>query len=122
MPREPASTAPYTSARSNSPHPTNTRTSTKPSSCLQSLRQPPAPQLSKPQAHPVQIEIDHRSREQRQNLTQNQPTDNCHTQRLPQLRTHTRADRQGYAAQQRRHRGHHDRPEPQQTSLKDRLL
>src|SRR6266851_1180530 len=70
---------------------------------------------------PIEEQINHRRRKQRQHLRHNQPAHNRDAQRPSQLASRARAQRQWETTQQRRHRRHHDRPEPQQTSLIDRL-
>jgi hypothetical protein len=69
-----------------------------------------------------EIEIDHRRREQRQRLADDQAADHGIAERLAQLRAGAGAEHQRHAAEQRRHRRHHDRAEAQQAGLADRLL
>src|SRR5471032_712274 len=71
-----------------------------------------------PQA--VHGEEDHRRGKQRQQLAEQQPADNRDAQRMAQLRTNPRTERQRHRAKQRRHAGHQDRPEPQLRRLADR--
>ena len=64
----------------------------------------------------VEEDVDHRRGVQRQHLAEDQAADHRDAQRLAQLRADARAERQRNAAEQRRHGGHHDRPEAQQAT------
>ena len=75
-----------------------------------------------PEPEPIQIQIDDRRRVQRQHLADHQAADDGDAERSAQLRAGAAAERQRQRAQQRRHRGHHDRPEAQQAGLVDRLV
>ena len=68
----------------------------------------------------VEIEIDHRRREQGQRLADEQAADHRVAERLADFRAGACAQHQRHAAQHRRHRRHHDRPEAQQRGLADR--
>ena len=75
-----------------------------------------------PQAEFVQIQVDDRRREQRQRLAHDQAAHHGVAERLAQLRTRAAAERQRQRAEQRRHGGHHDRPEAQQAGLADGVV
>src|SRR6516225_5742637 len=70
----------------------------------------------------VKVDVDDRSREQRQKLRENQPADDRVTKRLTDLRSGSGTEHQRHAAKQCRHCGHQNGTEPQQTSLINRLL
>ena len=73
----------------------------------------------KAQGQAIKPEINDRGRVERQQLAQEEPADHGDPQGPAQFRTHAGAQRQGHAAQQRRHGGHHDGPEAQQAGLID---
>ncbi len=96
------------------------------------MRPPAAPSAAPPQPRQLcdagrtaapggRKEVDDRRRVQRQDLAEDQPADHGDAQRPAQFRPDAGAQRQRDAAEQRRHGGHHDRPEPQQAGLVDRL-
>ena len=74
----------------------------------------PAPRRSK-------AEIDHRRREQRQHLADEQAADDGDAERMAQLGAGAGAEHQRQRAEERRQRRHQDRPEAQQAGLVDRL-
>ncbi len=74
-----------------------------------------------PPGEPIEGEIDHRRRVQRQELTEDQPADDGDAERTAQLRSGAGAERQRHAAEQRRHRRHDDGTETQQRRLEDRV-
>ena len=85
---------------------------------------PPPTGLRRPasgEAHrqPVEVEIDHRRGEQRQHLADDQAADDGEAERLAQLGAGALAQHQRQRAEDRRHGGHHDRPEAQQARLVD---
>src|ERR1700680_449886 len=57
----------------------------------------------------------------RQRLAENKAADHGIAERLAQFRAGTRSEHQRHPAEQRRHRRHHNRSEPQQTCLADRV-
>src|SRR6266566_4588987 len=65
----------------------------------------------------VKSEIDDGSGIEGQQLAQQQTAHDGDSQRLPQLRSRSCPEGQRQPAQQRRHRGHHDRSESQETRL-----
>ena len=74
-----------------------------------------------PRSQAVEHQIDHRRGEQRQHLADDQAADDGDAQRPAQFRAGAVAQHQRQRAEQRRHRGHQDRPEAQQAGLMDRL-
>jgi hypothetical protein len=68
---------------------------------------------------PVEGQIHHGRRVERQELREEQPTDDRDPQRPPQLRAGAGAQRQRQTTEKRRQRGHQDRSEAQQTRLVD---
>src|ERR1035437_6310129 len=81
-----------------------------------------ATQPGDPGRGPSEIQIDHRRREQRQHLADQQSTNDADAQRFSQLGAHAAAKGQRNGAQQRGHGGHHDRTEAQQARLVDGFL
>src|SRR5438132_13655485 len=69
----------------------------------------------------IECEVDHRCRIQRQELAENEATDNGNTERPAQLRAGSSTECERYAGEESGHRCHHDRPESQQRGLIDRL-
>src|SRR5689334_19857332 len=67
------------------------------------------------------IGVNHGSQIQRHGLRENEAADYRHTERAPRLATSAPAECDGYRAQQRRHGGHHDRTETNQTALVNRV-
>ena len=67
----------------------------------------------------IEIQIDHRCGVEGQDLAQEQSSDDGDAERLAELAAFAHADDQRDRAEQRRHGGHHDRPEAQQASLVD---
>ena len=74
-----------------------------------------------PQRQPVEVQIDHRRGEQRQQLAEHQSADDGDAERLAEFGAGAGAQHQRQRAEDRRHGGHQDRPEPQQAGLIDRL-
>ena len=72
-------------------------------------------------AEPVEEQIDHRRREQGQQLADDQPADDRDAERMAQLRAGAGAEHQRQRAEERRHGRHQDRPEAQQAGLIDRF-
>src|SRR5439155_7679186 len=72
-------------------------------------------------AEAVEIEVDDRRREQRQQLAQNETADDRDAKRMAQFRSGAGPEHQRQGAEHRRHRRHHDRAETQQRCLIDRL-
>ena len=70
----------------------------------------------------VEIEIDHRRGEQRQHLADHEPADHGIAERLADFGAGAGAEHQRHAAEQCRHRRHHDRAEAQDRGLADRFL
>ena len=75
-----------------------------------------------PEAEAVEIEIDDRRGEEREHLADDQAADDGDAERAAQFGAGAGAERQGQAAEQRRHGGHHDGAEAQQAGLVDRVL
>jgi methyl acetate hydrolase len=69
----------------------------------------------------IEIEIDHRRRVEREQLAERQAAHHGVAERLAQFRAGAGAEHQRHAAEQRRRRGHQDRPEPQQAGFADRI-
>src|SRR5260370_10058628 len=70
----------------------------------------------------LEIDVDHRRDEQRQQLRHEEPADHGEAQGAAQLGAGAEADGDRQAAHDRRHGGHHDRPEAQQARLVGRLF
>src|SRR5215470_1787953 len=70
----------------------------------------------------VEVEIDHRSDVQRQQLGYEKAADYRNAKRLPQFGTGAGAERDRQRAEDRREARHHDGPEPQQAGLPYRFL
>src|SRR5262249_4694415 len=77
--------------------------------------------FGEPRAEPVEVEINYGRCVKRQDLREHQTADDGVAQRLTELRTCAGADHQRHAAEQRGHRRHQDRPEPQRARLVDRI-
>jgi hypothetical protein len=76
--------------------------------------------LARPAHHQtIQVQVDHRCREQCQHLAQNQAPDHRVAERLAQLRAGAVAEHQRQRTEDRRRGGHHDGPEAQQAGLAD---
>ena len=78
--------------------------------------------LLDPAVEPVEREIDHRRRVERQQLAQQQAADDGNAERKAQLGAGAAFDRQRQRAEQRGQRRHHDRAEAQQAGLHDRVV
>src|ERR1700732_2289492 len=78
--------------------------------------------LLKSVRQPVKPQINHWSCVEREQLAQNQSTDDGDAERPPQLRSSPWQQSERQTAEQRRHRRHHDRTEAQQAGLKYRFL
>src|SRR6185312_16540940 len=70
---------------------------------------------------PVEREIDHRRRIEREQLAHEKAPDDTHPERMAQLRARAGTEHQRQCAENRRHRRHEDRPKAQQARLMDRL-
>src|ERR1700736_6292071 len=70
---------------------------------------------------PIERQINDRRGVQRQQLTQNQATDNGDSQGAAQFSSHARPQSQRQSRQQRRHGGHHDRAKTQQARFVNRV-
>src|SRR6202165_1296008 len=75
-----------------------------------------------PGLQPVEIDVDNRRRIEGENLRQSEATADGVTERLANLRANARTDHHRHATEQRRHRGHQDRPEAQNAGLVDRFF
>ena len=73
-------------------------------------------------AKSIHIQINDRRSKKCQHLAHQQSTDDTYPQRTPELRAHTGAKREGYPAEQCRHRCHHDRSKTEQARLINRVL
>ena len=69
----------------------------------------------------VEIKVDDRRGEQREHLADDQAADNGDAERLAQFGAGSGTEHQRHGAEDRGHRGHHDRPEAQQAGLVDRV-
>src|SRR5689334_11476169 len=76
---------------------------------------------SKTFSHPVEEDVDHRSRIERQDLAEKQTAHHRNSQRPPEFRTDTRTEREGYTRKERRQSCHQDGTETQERSFVDRL-
>ncbi len=72
-----------------------------------------------PQAEAVHIEVNDRCCVESQRLTDDEAADDRDTERTAKLGARAGAERQRQTAEQRRHGGHHDGAEAQQTGLED---
>src|SRR4051794_25184793 len=72
-------------------------------------------------AEPGKRKVDHRGGEERQHLADDEPADDGDAERVAQLRAGAGAEHQRQRAEQRRRRGHQDRPQAQETGLVDGL-
>jgi hypothetical protein len=70
----------------------------------------------------TEIDIDHRRREQRQGLADDQAADHGVAERLPNLGAGAGSQHERHAAEDGRHRGHHDRTEAQQRRAANGVL
>src|SRR5215469_10909862 len=73
------------------------------------------------QAEAIDIEVDYWCRVKGQHLANDQPADDRNAERPTQFGTLAKADRERQRAEHRRHRRHHDWPEPFEAGLIDRL-
>ena len=69
---------------------------------------------------PIKQEIDHGRRIKRQDLRDDQPTDDGDPKRAPQCRTRAAGNGKRYGTQNRRQTGHEDRAETLEASVEDR--
>src|SRR5579864_1135648 len=69
----------------------------------------------------VEVEVDHRRGEKRQQLAEQQSANNGNAQRMTQFRSCASAEGQRHAAEHGRHSGHQDGPETEKTRLIDRF-
>src|SRR5580704_10395608 len=76
---------------------------------------------AQPGLEAIEVKINHRRREQCQELAQRQSADHGVAERVTQFRSRSGAEHQRQAAQQRRHGRHGDRTETQQARLPYRL-
>src|SRR6516225_9933283 len=76
---------------------------------------------AQPRLDALHREIDDRRGVKREQLAQQQSADDGDAERIAQLRAGALLERERNSTEQRRQRGHHDRPEPQQRRLHDRL-
>ena len=70
----------------------------------------------------IEVQVDHRCRIQGEHLAHDQAADDRDAERTPELRPVAAPEGEGQGAEQRGHRGHHDRPEAQNARLEDRFL
>ena len=70
----------------------------------------------------IEVEIDDRRRIKREKLRYEQAADDGIAERLANLRADAGAQHHRHAAEQRRHRGHQDRPEAHHAGPVDRFL
>src|SRR5512143_2511105 len=89
---------------------------------MTSPRLPLSPHAFKPDPEPVEVKIYHGRRIERQHLAKDQSTHNGDAEGTPELGPYPMADCQREGAQKSSHGRHHDRSEPQETCLEDRLL
>src|SRR2546427_9939801 len=69
----------------------------------------------------IEREINHRRCEKREDLAEDEAADDRDSERAPQFETGSGTERERYTGKERRHRGHHDRPETEQARLIDRI-
>ena len=79
------------------------------------------PAAGQPHRQAIEIEVDDRRREQREHLADDQAADDGDAERLAQFGAGAGTEHQRQRAEDRGHRGHHDRPEAQQAGLVDRV-
>jgi len=70
----------------------------------------------------IEQQIHHRRGVERQQLRHRETPDDGHAERAAQVGAGAGSDQQGHRSEQRRHRGHDDRPEALETGLVNRLL
>src|SRR6266403_1026488 len=70
-----------------------------------------------PSLNAIHVNVNDRRRKKGEHLAQDESADNGDTQRTTKFRADTGAKSKGKRTQERRHGGHHDGPEAQQTSL-----
>src|SRR5690349_3333584 len=75
-----------------------------------------------PGLQPLEVQVDHRRDVQREELRKHQAADHRQAERHARGAAGAEADGDRQAAHERRHGGHHDRPEAGQPGLVDRLL
>src|SRR3984957_9013727 len=75
----------------------------------------------KGRAEAVDRQVNDRRRVERQELTEQQSADDADAERPAQLRSGSLPEHQRQRGEQRRHRRHQDRPEPQETRLMNRF-
>src|SRR5208282_5471801 len=80
------------------------------------------PVASESPGEPIKRQIHNRRGVKCEHLTDQQAADDADAERLAQFRTRTRSQRERQAAQQGRHRRHHDRAKPQQACLINRIF
>src|SRR5712672_2241791 len=71
----------------------------------------------RPSLNAIHVNVNDRRRKEGEHLAQDESADNGDTQRTAKFRADTGAKSKGKRTQERRHGGHHDGPEAQQTSL-----
>src|SRR5690349_16977240 len=69
----------------------------------------------------IEREVDDGRGEQREKLREDEPAHDRDAERAPELGADTAAQRERQATEERRHRRHQDRAEPEETSAIDRL-
>src|SRR2546428_12675289 len=77
--------------------------------------------LSEADSEAIEREINHRRGEKREDLAEDEAADDRDSERAPQFETGSGTERERYTGKERRHRGHHDRPETEQARLIDRI-
>src|SRR5690349_2930007 len=75
-----------------------------------------------PMLQAIHIQVNNRRCVKREKLADDEATDDSNAKRAPQLSPGTMPKRQRYSAQQGRHGGHQNGPEPQKTSLINGIL
>src|ERR1700719_1824042 len=79
--------------------------------CRMAVALPALAEPAQEAAQPIEIEIDHRRRVERQQLRDEQAADDAVAERLTDLGAGAGAEHQRHTAQQSRHGGHEDRAE-----------
>src|SRR6266850_6159451 len=88
---------------------------------LRTLRGTTIPFLPEAGSQAIESQIDHRCCEKREDLAEDESSDDRDSKRSPQFGTRSGTERERYAGKERRQRRHHDRPETQQAGLIDRI-
>src|SRR3982751_2771722 len=91
-------------------------------SWLPGMRSMSAGRAVQPSLQALEVEVNDRRDVEREHLRKEQAADHRETERHARAAAGSEADGDRQAAHQRRHGGHHDRPEAHEAGLRDRLL